>query len=57
MAQQLRACSAHADDLSSIARCWGLVLMLCLNSAAKITKESACPDTESPCPNWLLINQ
>lgn len=34
--------------------CWGLVLMLCLNSAPKITQESACPDAEGPCPQLVF---
>ena len=30
--------------------CWGLILMLCLNSAPNITQESICSDAEGPCP-------
>ena len=34
--------------------CWGLILMLCLNSAPKTTQESACPDAEGSCPQLVF---
>jgi hypothetical protein len=35
----------------------GFALMLCLNSAPKITWESMCPDTEGPYPKLILTDK